>query len=81
MQSDDSASDVTTINQVADLTIVKSHTGNFSQGQSGATYSLTVSNPGGAATSGTVSVTDALPAGLTATAISGTCAGLRPGNA
>ncbi len=70
--SDDSASDPTTINQVADLTIVKSHTGNFSQGQSGATYSLAVSNIGGAATSGTVTVTDTLPTGLTATAISGT---------
>jgi uncharacterized repeat protein (TIGR01451 family) len=68
----DSDSDPTTINQVADLTIAKSHTGNFSQGQSGAIYSLTISNAGGAASSGTVSVADTLPAGLTATAISGT---------
>jgi fimbrial isopeptide formation D2 family protein/uncharacterized repeat protein (TIGR01451 family) len=70
--SDDSASDPTTITGVADLTIAKSHTGNFSQGQSGATYSLTVSNAGGATTSGSVTVTDTLPVGLTATAISGT---------
>ena len=67
-----SASDPTTINQDPDLTIVKSHTGNFQQGQVGATYSLTVTNSGSAATSGTVTVTDTLPAGLTATAISGT---------
>ncbi len=55
-----------------DLTITKSHVGNFTQGQIGATYTLTVGNSGGAPTSGTVTVTDTLPAGLTATAISGT---------
>ena len=57
---------------VADLTIAKSHAGNFKQGQTGATYTLTVSNQGAAATVGTVTVTDALPSSLTATAISGT---------
>src|SRR5207253_8656206 len=36
-----------------------------------ATYMLTVTNAGGSATSGTVTVTDTLPAGLTATAIDG----------
>ncbi len=70
--ANDTASDPTTINQVADLTIVKSHTGNFSQGQTGATYSITVTNSGAGATSGVVTVTDTLPAGLTATAIAGT---------
>src|SRR6266404_245664 len=55
-----------------DLTITKSHSGNFTQGQVGATYSITATNSGFAATSGTVTVTDTLPAGLTATAISGT---------
>jgi uncharacterized repeat protein (TIGR01451 family) len=55
-----------------DLTIVKSHSGNFTQGDTGDTYSLTVTNSGGAATSGTVTVTDTVPAGLTATAMSGT---------
>src|SRR5205085_5715551 len=34
-------------------------------------YTITVKNGGGAATSGTVSVVDTLPAGLTATAMSG----------
>jgi uncharacterized repeat protein (TIGR01451 family) len=56
---------------VADLAIAKTHAGNFSPGQTGATYSLTVSNVGGGATAGAVAVTDNLPAGLTATAISG----------
>jgi uncharacterized repeat protein (TIGR01451 family) len=56
---------------LADLTIAKTHAGNFSPGQTGATYSLTVSNVGGGATVGSVAVTDNLPAGLTATTISG----------
>jgi uncharacterized repeat protein (TIGR01451 family) len=69
----DIASDVTTIltGTVPDLTIVKSHVGNFTQGQTGASYSLTVSNAGSGATSGIVTVTDALPAALTATGMSG----------
>src|SRR6185369_5921127 len=50
----------------------KSHTGNFTQGQVSATYSITATNSGSAATSGTVTVTDTLPTGLTATAITGT---------
>jgi hypothetical protein len=56
----------------ADLTVVSAHQGSFSAGQSGATYTLTVSNAGSAATSGAVSVTDSLPSGLTLSAISGT---------
>ncbi|MBA2525848.1 MAG: hypothetical protein H0V18_08715 [Pyrinomonadaceae bacterium] len=67
-----SATDTTIINPVADLTITKSHSGNFNQGQVGATYSITVTNSGFAPTSGVVTVTDTLPAGLTATAINGT---------
>ncbi|MBV9670678.1 MAG: hypothetical protein JOZ43_06955 [Acidobacteriales bacterium] len=73
--SNDTANDPTTINAAGgtpDLTIAKSHSGNFTQGQNGAQYTITVSNVGTAATSGTVNVTDALPAGLTATAFSGT---------
>jgi uncharacterized repeat protein (TIGR01451 family) len=54
-----------------DLTITKTHTGNFTQGQSGATYTITVSNVGNGASSGMVSVTDTLPASLTLTALSG----------
>jgi uncharacterized repeat protein (TIGR01451 family) len=53
------------------LSIASSHTGSFTQGQTGATYTLTVTNNGGAATSGMVTVSDALPTGLTATAMSG----------
>jgi uncharacterized repeat protein (TIGR01451 family) len=56
----------------SDLTIVKTHTGNFTQGQVGATYSLTVTNSGTAATSGVVSVVESAPTGLTITAMSGT---------
>jgi uncharacterized repeat protein (TIGR01451 family) len=66
------ASDVTNITSSApDLTIAKTHAGSFLQGQVGATYSIVVTNSGSLATSGTVTVTDALPAGLTATGIAG----------
>jgi len=54
-----------------DLTITKTHTGNFTQGQTGATYTITVSNIGSGPSSGTVSVTDTLPASLTLTSITG----------
>lgn len=46
-----------------DLTIDKNRTGNFVQGGTGS-YSLLVTNVGGATTMGTVTVTDTLPAGL-----------------
>jgi len=54
-----------------DLAITKTHTGNFTRGQTGATYTITVTNVGGATTTSDVTVTDTLPAGLNATAISG----------
>lgn len=57
-----SASDPTTVLS-PDLTIAKSHTGNFTRGSTG-TYTITVSNSGTAATSGTITVTDTLPTGL-----------------
>jgi uncharacterized repeat protein (TIGR01451 family) len=60
------------VNTTPDLAITKSHIGNFSVGQTGATYTITVSNTGHGPTSGTVTVLDSLPSGLTATAISGT---------
>jgi uncharacterized repeat protein (TIGR01451 family) len=69
--ANDSSSDLTFINPVADLTISKSHSGDFAQGQTGATYSITVSNVGSGQTTAAVSVSDNLPSGLTATAISG----------
>src|SRR5215510_5190798 len=56
---------------VADLTIAKTHVGNFQRGQVGAVYTITVTNSGGADTDSQVTVTDTLPVGLTATTISG----------
>jgi uncharacterized repeat protein (TIGR01451 family) len=57
---------------VADLAVSMTHAGSFTQGDTNDTYTLTVTNSGAAPSAGTVSVTDALPAGLTATAIGGT---------
>jgi hypothetical protein len=51
-----------------DLTITKTHTGNFRQGDTNVVYTLTVNNAGAGPTSGAVTVTDTLPAGLTPTA-------------
>jgi uncharacterized repeat protein (TIGR01451 family) len=62
----------TNVNTTPDLTIRKSHTGNFSVRQTGATYTIMASNVGHGPTSGTVTVVDTLPSGLTATAIGGT---------
>ena len=69
--TNNSASDPTTINGVADLTISKTHTGNFTQGIPG-TYTITATNSGGVATSGTVTVSDTLPTGLTPALATGT---------
>jgi uncharacterized protein (TIGR03437 family) len=55
----------------SDLTISKTHPGNFAPGQIGATYTITVTNSGTAATAGVISVVDTLPTGLTATAMNG----------
>jgi uncharacterized protein (TIGR03437 family) len=62
---------LTTVPLQADLTISKTHAGNFAPGQTGKTYTITATNAGSAATTGVVTVTDTLPTGLTATAISG----------
>jgi uncharacterized repeat protein (TIGR01451 family) len=56
---------------VPDLTVALSHTGNFLSPQTGATYTITVSNSGAADTSALITVNDNLPAGLTATDFSG----------
>ena len=62
---------VTTVSG-SDLTIVKTHSGSFFRGQVGATYTILVTNLGNNATNGSqVAVTDTLPAGLSATALSG----------
>jgi uncharacterized repeat protein (TIGR01451 family) len=55
-----------------DLTIAVTHSGNFTQGQTGKTYTISVKNSGGRPTNGTVTVVDTVPAGLTAKALSGT---------
>ncbi|HKF22128.1 MAG TPA: DUF11 domain-containing protein [Candidatus Angelobacter sp.] len=70
--SNDTASDPTTINPAPSLGVVKSHTGNFTVGQTG-TYTITVTDIGSLPTDGTaVSVTDSLPVGMTATAVNAT---------
>src|SRR5258708_899777 len=71
--TNDSASDVTAVNGSPDLILTKTHSGNFFQNQTGAQYSLTVKNIGGGPTSGVMTVTDTLPASVTATAIAGPC--------
>jgi len=54
------------------LTISKTHAGNFTAGQQGATYSLTVQNGAAAgATNAKVTVTEAVPAGETLASMSG----------
>ena len=74
--ANDTASDPTTVIAstplVPDLVISKAHAGNFTQADTGDTYTIIVTNIGTAASSGAVTVTDTLPTGLTATAISGT---------
>jgi len=51
-----------------DLSIAAAHVGSFSQRDVADTVNLTISNVGLVSTSGTVTVTDTLPAGLTPTA-------------
>lgn len=54
-----------------DLTITKTHMGNFVRPQTGATYTITVSNAGAVDTTSLITMNDTLPAGLTATDLSG----------
>jgi uncharacterized repeat protein (TIGR01451 family) len=55
----------------SDLTIAINTAGNFSQGQTGVTYTVSVGNAGPGTTTGTITVNDPTPAGLTITALSG----------
>jgi dienelactone hydrolase len=58
--------------QISSLGIASTHAGSFMQGQLSATYKVTVSNAGTAMmTTGTVTVTEALPAGLTLLSMAG----------
>ena len=70
--ANNTATDSTIIAAKPDLTIAKTHAGNFAQGQTGAVYTLTVNNAGGAATAGTITVTDTLPTGLSFVSATGT---------
>lgn len=70
--NNDSAIDAVNILPVPDLVGYSFHQGSFGQTQTGATYLLTVFNNGGAPSVGTITLTDTLPAGLTATSMSGT---------
>ncbi len=65
-----SAQDSTIIAIPPLISIAKTHTGTFAQGQMNAVYTLTVSNQGGA-TYGTVTVTELPPAGLTLVSMAG----------
>ena len=65
------STDATTILPPPVLSIAKTHSGNFVQGQTGAVYTVTVSNTGTTPTIGTVAVVENPPAGLSVTAMSG----------
>ena len=56
--------------ELPDLTISKSHVGNFPLGGSGS-YTLTASNVGPGTTSGVITISDVVPAGLVPTAAAG----------
>ncbi|MGA8221160.1 MAG: kelch repeat-containing protein [Candidatus Acidiferrales bacterium] len=80
------ASDLTNITPTGApvLTISKMHSGSFTVGQQGATYTITVSNTAGAGpTTGGVSVTDFIPEGLALVNLAGmgwTCGNSVPAN-
>ncbi len=71
--NDTTVTNVNSATPLADLRIAKSHTGTFSLGQVGATYTIVVSNSGNAtkAAGNIVAATDTPPAGITITAMSG----------
>lgn len=54
------------------LPIHVTHTGTFTAGQTGAAYQIAIGNPTALGNAATVTVTDTLPTGLTATAMTGT---------
>jgi hypothetical protein len=65
------ASDTLISRQFIGLTVTSAHAGSFSQGQTGAAYSIAVTNIGQYSTIAALTLVDTVPAGLTATAISG----------
>ena len=64
--TNDSSISILTVTQIPDLTLTLSHNGTFSQGASG-TYMIVPKNVGGAASTGSVTISDPIPAGLTFT--------------
>jgi len=66
------AEDLTLVTPAPALSIAKTHSGSFTQGQAGAAYTVTVSDAASAGpTSGLVTVTDTLPSGLTLVSMTG----------
>ena len=64
--------DLTTIDSAEPVfTVEAANVGNFVFGQMNEAYTITISNMGALASSGTVTVTDTVPAGLTLTTMSG----------
>lgn len=58
-------------NLTASLALTKTHSGTWTQGQNGKTYTVTVTNNGPVDTFGTVTVTETAPSGLTFVSLSG----------
>jgi endonuclease G len=67
-----SSNSFTVTGSAPDLTLTATHAANFTQGDIGDLYTIVVTNIGAAASTGTITIIDVLPASLTATAISGT---------
>lgn len=66
-----SSNNFSVVGSSPDLRVMVSHFGNFSQRDTGDTYTIVVTNTGTLTSTGMVSVVETLPAGLTATSISG----------
>ena len=69
--TNDIATDTVTVEPLVDLSISKSHTGNFSVGAAGV-YSIDVANTGSTADPGPIYVADTLPTGFSYTSVAGT---------
>ncbi len=67
----DDAASVSISARTPDLTVTKTHTGNFVRGGNG-TYTITATNSGNATTVGVATISDTLPTGLTPISASGT---------
>src|SRR5262249_3863097 len=70
--SNTTSTDIVDVARGPNLTVTKTHTGNFTQGQNGAVYTITIKNEGGSPTNSRVFAIDQLPTGLNPSTISGT---------